>query len=67
LPQDVIRCDAPTRSGDQAVTEEGLGQLGHSKDEPTRPQIKVMIGTLEPLGMPLATEVLSGVNVPMMA
>ena len=38
----------------------GLLQFGHSKDDPTRPQIKVMIGSLDPLGMPLATDVLSG-------
>src|SRR2546425_12337456 len=31
-----------------------------SKDDPTRPQIKVMRGSLDPLGMPLATDVLSG-------
>src|SRR6266705_1405065 len=39
---------------------EGLFQCGHSKDDPTRPQIKVMLGALDPLGMPLATDVLSG-------
>ena len=60
LSQDVIRCDATTVSGDHEVTEEGLVQFGHSKDDPTRPQIKVMIGSLDPLGMPLATDVLSG-------
>jgi transposase len=60
LAQDVIRCDATTVSGDHEVTEEGLVQFGHSKDDPTRPQIKVLIGSLDPLGMPLATEVLSG-------
>src|SRR6266849_5260054 len=60
LPQDVIRCDATTVSGDQEVTEGGLWQFGHRKDDPTRPQIKVMMGSLDPLGMPLATEVLSG-------
>jgi transposase len=59
-PQDVIRCDATTVSGDHKGTEEGLLQFGHSKDDPTRPQIKVMMGSLEPLGMPLATDVLSG-------
>src|SRR5881409_3094257 len=58
--QDVIRCDATTVSGDHEVTEEGLVQFGHSKDDPTRPQIKVMLGSLDPLGMPLATDVLSG-------
>jgi len=31
-----------------------------SKDDPTRPQIKVMMGSLDPLGLPLATDVLSG-------
>jgi transposase len=60
LSQDVIRCDATTVSGDHEVTEEGLLQFGHSKDDPTRPQIKVMLGSLDPLGMPLATDVLSG-------
>ena len=60
LSQDVIRCDATTVSGDHDVTDGGLWQFGHSKDDPTRPQIKVMIGSLDPLGMPLATEVLSG-------
>jgi transposase len=60
LSQDVIRCDATTVSGDHEVTEEGLLQFGHSKDDPTRPQIKVMMGALDPLGMPLATDVLSG-------
>src|SRR3989442_12246375 len=37
-----------------------LFRSGHSKDDPTRPQIKVMIGSLDPLGMPLATDVVSG-------
>jgi transposase len=60
LAQAVIRCDATTVSGDHEVTEEGLVQFGHSKDDPTRPQIKVMIGSLDPLGMPLAIDVLSG-------
>lgn len=60
LPQDVIRCDATTVSGDHEVTAEGLFQFGHSKDDPTRPQIKVMMGSLDPLGMPLSTDVLSG-------
>jgi transposase len=60
LPQDVIRCDATTVSGNHEVAEGGLLQFGHSKDDPTRPQIKVMMGSLDPLGMPLATDVLSG-------
>jgi transposase len=60
LSQEVMRCDATTVSGDHEVTAGGLWQFGHSKDDPTRPQIKVMMGSLDPLGMPLATEVLSG-------
>jgi transposase len=60
LPQDVIRCDATTVSGDHEVTTGGLVQFGHSTDDPTRPQIKVMIGSLDPVGMPLATDVVSG-------
>src|SRR6266403_6189500 len=60
LPQDVIRCDATTVSGDHEVTAGGLVQFGHSQDAPTRPQIKVMMGSLDPLGMPLSTDVLSG-------
>ena len=60
LLQDVIRCDATTVSGAHNVTAGGLVQFGHSKDDPTRPQIKVMMGALDPVGMPLATDVLSG-------
>jgi transposase len=60
LPQDLMRCDATTVSGHHAVTEGGLVQFGQSKDDPTRPQIKVMMGSLDPLGLPLSTDVLSG-------
>jgi transposase len=45
LSQDVIRCDATTVSGEHEVTAAGLLQFGHSKDDPTRPQIKVMMGS----------------------
>src|SRR6184192_4438716 len=60
LSQDVIRCDATTVSGEHEVTAAGLLQLGQSQEDPTRPQIKVMMGSLDPLGMPLSTDVLSG-------
>ncbi len=59
-PQHMIRCDATPVSGDHEVTEGGLVQFGQRKDAPTRPPINVMLGSLDPLGMPLATEVLSG-------
>ena len=45
LSQDVIRCDATTVSGAHEVTAEGLLQFGQSKDDPTRPQITVMMGS----------------------
>jgi transposase len=60
LPVEVIRCDATTVSGYPEVVEGGLMQFGPSKDDPTRPQSKLMMGSLDPLGMPLAVDVLSG-------
>jgi transposase len=43
------------------VSDGGLFQFGHSKDyRPDLPQIKVMQAVLDPLGMPLATDVGSG-------
>lgn len=60
LPKKVVRCDATTVSGYHKVVEEGIFQFGNSKDDPNRPQIKIMTGSLDPLGMPLATDVVSG-------
>jgi len=40
---------------------EGIFQFGHSKDHrPDLPQVKVMMSTLDPLGLPLATAVVPG-------
>ena len=58
--QDVLRCEATTVSGAHAVTAGGLGQFGHRQDAPTRPPLTGRMGALAPLGMPLATAVLSG-------
>jgi transposase len=66
LPQDMSRCDTTTVSGTHEVTEEGLRQCGHSTDDPTRPPITVIRGSLDPLGMPLTTDAVSG-HEPMMA
>jgi transposase len=55
-----VRLDTTTVSGYHAGREEGLFQFGHSKDDPTLRQIKVMVGALDPLGLPLVTEVVSG-------
>jgi hypothetical protein len=56
-----VRLDSPTASGHWRVTEDGLFQFGHSQDHrPDRPQVKVMIAALDPLGMPVATDVVLG-------
>nr|WP_244422356.1 DUF4277 domain-containing protein [Ktedonobacter racemifer] len=56
-----VRIDTTTASSYAEVDEQGLLQLGHSKDHrPDLPQLKVVLASLDPLGMPLATEVLSG-------
>ena len=60
LPSQCVRLDATTVSGYRLVSESGLFQFGHSKDDPSLPHLKVMLGSLEPLGMPLATHVVSG-------
>jgi len=56
-----VRVDSTTASGYWTVSEDGLLQLGHSKDHrPDLPQVKVMVSSLDPLGMPLVTQVVSG-------
>jgi transposase len=55
-----VRLDPTTVSGYHTGSEEGLFQFGNSKDDPTLRQIKVMVGALDPLGMPLVTDVVSG-------
>ncbi len=60
LQTETIRLDATTINGYHLSEEGSLFQFGHSKDDPSLPQVKVMMGTLDPLGMPLATQVVSG-------
>lgn len=60
LPTEVIRLDSTTVSGHHLINEEGLFQFGHSKDDPNLAQVKLRQGCLDPLGMPVATQVLSG-------
>src|SRR3989442_15220378 len=60
LEEQVIRVDATTVSGYREGGEGSLWQFGHSKDDPTLRQIKAMMATLDPLGLPLALEVVSG-------
>ena len=55
------RLDSTTVGGYWAITPDGLFQLGHSKrKQKGQPQVKVMLAALDPLGMPLATDVLAG-------
>lgn len=56
-----VRLDTTTASGYGQVTPDGLFQFGHSKDHrPDLPQVKVLLATLDPLALPLVTDVLSG-------
>src|SRR6478672_7730790 len=61
LPTDTVRIDATTaNSYADVLSEQGLLQFGHSKDDPDRPQLKIAAGVLDPLGMPLVTAVVPG-------
>jgi len=61
LPTDTIRIDTTTANSYAAVlSEHGLLQFGHSKDDPDRPQLKIAAAVLDPLGMPLACAVVPG-------
>ncbi len=56
-----VHVDSTSASVYTTVSEGGLFQFGHSKDDrPDLPQVKVMQAVLDPLGMPLATDVVSG-------
>jgi transposase len=61
LQKECVRVDTTTVSSYAEVNEEGLLQFGLSCDHrPDLAQLKVVLASLDPVGMPLATEVLSG-------
>lgn len=61
LQPEFIRLDPTTISTYALVTPDGLLQLGHSKDRrPEDAQLKIQLATLDPLGLALATLVVSG-------
>lgn len=61
LPPSCVRLDMTTASRDGQVSAEGLFQFGYSKDQrPDLPQVKVALASLDPLGLPLVTEVVPG-------
>ena len=56
-----IRLDSTTASVYHDTENSDLFAYGHSKDHrPDLPQFKVMLSTLDPMGLPIATLVLSG-------
>src|SRR5947208_10218501 len=61
LPTDLVRIDTTAaNSYAEVLSEQGLLQFGHSKDDPDRPQIKIAAAVLDPLGLPLTTAVVPG-------
>ena len=61
MQEECVRIDTTTVKSYAQVNEQGLLQFGYSKDHrPDLAQLKIVLATLDPLGMPLATEVLSG-------
>src|SRR5258708_8398991 len=59
LPQETVRVDATTVSGCREGGEGSLWQFGHSKDNPSLRQIKMMMSVLDPLGFPTALQVVA--------
>jgi transposase len=62
LPTDTARIDMTTVSvHHQPPADDGLMQFGRSKDHrPDLRQFKAVLGTLDPVGLPLATAIVSG-------
>jgi transposase len=60
LKPERVRLDATTVSGYHASGEDTLFQYGHSKDDPSLAQVKVMVAALDPLGLLLVTQVVAG-------
>jgi transposase len=60
-PDQPIRIDSTSAKTYAEVNENGLFQLGHSKDHrPDLPQVKINWSALDPLGLPLTPTVVSG-------
>lgn len=61
LSTDIVRFDTTTANSFKEPSFGGLFQLGHSKDHrPDLAQVKIMLASLDPLGLPLATQVVEG-------
>jgi transposase len=55
-----VRLDTTTVSGYHEGDEESLFQYGYSKDDPTLRQVKLMVAALDPLGLPIVSQVVAG-------
>ena len=60
LKPERVRLDATTVSGYHASGEDTLFQYGHSKEDPSLAQVKVMVAALDPLGLLMVTQVVAG-------
>lgn len=61
LEPKIVRLDSTTSSSYAQVTPDGLLQFGHSKDHrPDLPQLKIQLSTLDPLGLPTTSTIVSG-------
>ena len=59
LTTETVRLDTTTVTVD--TEPKGMLRLGHSKDHrPDMPQVKMMLASLDPLAMPLVTQVVAG-------
>ena len=56
-----VRLDRTTANGYWSVTADGLFPCGHRQDHrPDLPQVKIMMSAVDPLGLPVATDVVPG-------
>jgi len=61
LPLSAVRLDSTTSYGYHTTTDDGLMQLGHSKDHrPDLPQLKLMAAAAEPSGQLIGSDVHAG-------
>jgi len=60
LPQETVRVDATTVSGYREGGDGSIWQFGYSKDNPNLRQIKIMMSVLDPLGFPVALQLVAG-------
>ena len=56
----IVRLDMTTVNSNGLVSENGFIQFGNSKDDPSLPQIKIVLSVLDTLGLPLTVSVVPG-------